>query len=135
MDGAGVPADFEPALTEIKDRFGYRSFNLIDTIFLFATTDSGSARVRAPVSDGGVFDVGFDRATWIYGEPKSSVLFENLSIVAMAAEISLHTNVKVPEDHKVLIGKSSLRGAGLETDLVLVIETEVKATWPQDTGG
>lgn len=135
VDGPGVPADLEAALSELSEIFSYRGFKLIDTVFLFATTDSGSAQVKAPVGDGTVFDVGFDRATWIYGEPRHSVRFENLSVSAAAANIYLHTNVEVPEGHKVLIGKSSLEGAARDTDLVLVIEIRLKATWPRDADG
>ncbi len=133
--GQGIPADLEAALAELTELFGYRGFELVDTVFLFASTDAGSARVRAPVRDGGIFDVGFDGARVIYGEPKHSVLFENLTIQAIAADIDLQTNVEVKEGHKVLIGKSSLRGAGEDKDLVLVIEIRLKATWPRDSEG
>ncbi len=131
VDGSGVPEDLEESLSEVSEIFGYRSFELVDTVFLFATTASGSARVHAPVRDGSVFEIGFERATWLYGEPKHSVRFENLRVSAPAANIQLHTNVEVPEDHKVLIGKSSLRGADRDEDLVLVIEIRLRATWSQ----
>ena len=106
--------------------------SFVDTIFLFATTDAGSAGLRAPVRGGDIFDVGFERATVVYGEPKSSVLFENLSVSSAASDIRMHTNVEVRDGHKVLIGKSSLRSGDQDRDLILVIEIRLKASWPPD---
>lgn len=134
-DSSNLPAGLKSSLAELTELVGYRGFEVIDTIVLFATTDAGSAEVRGPVRDGSIFDVGFDRATVVYGEPKNSVLFENLSISAVAADIQLRTNVKVPEGHMVLIGKSSLRGTGEDKDLVMAIEIRLKATWPRDKDG
>ncbi len=130
FDGPDLPPDMRTPLAEISELFGYRGFELVDTVLLVATTDAGSARARAPLRGGGMVDVGFERATVLYGEPKHSVLFENLSFNAIDADVLLQTNVEVREGHKVLIGKSSLRGG--DHDLVLVIEIELQATWPRD---
>jgi hypothetical protein len=133
VDAPDLPAHLKTALAEVTELFGYRGFELIDTIFLFATTDTGSARVRAPVRDGAIFDVSFDRATVLYGEPKHSVSFENLSISAVGTDnVQLRTHVKVPEEHTVLIGKTGPQRAGEDRDLVLAIETRLKATWDTD---
>ena len=130
-DVEGTPADLEPSLSELGELFGYRTFKWVDTLYLFATTDLGSARVVAPVRDGGMFEVAFDRATVLYGEPKNSVRFENLSISAPLAEIVMHTNLDVREDHQVVIGKSSLKGTGSDEDLVFVVEIRLKIA-PRD---
>lgn len=132
VSGSGVPADLESALAELTELFGYRGFELVDTVFLYSTTGAGRAGVSAPVRDGGTFQVSFDQAKVIYGEPKQWVRFENLTIRAKGAEIELATNVEVLEDHKVLIGKSSLRGQ--DSDLVLVIEARLKAPQPAAGG-
>lgn len=130
MDSPDLPANLESALAELSELVGYHGFEVVDTIVLHATTDAGSAEVRGPVRDGAIFDVGFDRATVVYGEPKNSVLFENLSISAPAEDIRLRTNVKVPEGHTVLIGKGSIRGTEGNKDLVMAIE--IRLTLPRD---
>ena len=127
----------EAALDELTELFSYRSFHLLDTVLVRTTADAGRAGVNAPLRDGGAFRLSFDTATVIYGEPKHLVRFENLHLAVDSAEIEIRTNVEIREGHKVLIGKSSIRGSEANPDLgdlVLVIEARLKETWAPDTG-
>jgi hypothetical protein len=134
VDSPAIPDDMKAAISELAELFNYRGFELVDTVFLRATADAGAAQVSTPLRDGGSFGVAFDTATVIYGEPKHLVRFKNLTLSSPSARIEIRPNGEVGEGHKVLIGKSSLHDAGVDADLVLIIEAKLKETWPPGTG-
>lgn len=136
MDGDGaaeMPQDLKAAFADLTELRGYGGYELVDTLFLHAAQGSGRSALNTAIGGRAKINIRFDQLRILYGEPKHMIRFEDLSIESVEAGIDLHTNVELPDGHKLLIGKSSSRGD--DPDLILVIEARLKDAWPPGTGG
>lgn len=125
---AELPADLEAVVGQLRELFGYRSFELFDTLFL-RVRDGSSGRLRGYIAERSSYDfslnrakvLGFNRET---REEKQSILrFDGLTFLFQGDRSRLSTDVEVREGQKAVIGKAAPGDGG--PTLILVIEAKI----------
>ncbi|MCP4655117.1 MAG: hypothetical protein GY856_06815 [bacterium] len=125
---AELPADLEAVVGKLRKLFGYRGFELLDTLFL-RVRDGSQGRLRGYLAEGITYDfslnrakvLGFNRAT--LEEEQSTLRFDGLTFLFQGDRSRLATDVEVREGQKAVVGKAAPGNGG--PALILVIEAKI----------
>jgi len=127
-DAAALPSDLEAVVARLGDLFGYRDFELLDTIFLRVRDGSG-AQVESFLNEENPYQFRFKRAR-IFGfnrttmqEDESILRFEDLFFHHLKESTDLQTGVEIREGQKAVIGKTTPGRDG--QTLILVLEAKI----------
>lgn len=141
-----VPPELEPVAEQLRDLFGYRGIDLVDTLLL-RVSDGGEGMVRGVLSGAAVgvpYRLGINQARLVRGQDEVSVRLDGLIFEAMTPgdegvaplegdeaktqyrkefRTSLVTDVDVRVGQKAVVGKAATNGA--RDGLILVLEARV----------
>jgi hypothetical protein len=143
LSGA-VPSELEEVARQLKQVFGYRGVELVDSLSIRAR-DRGEALVTGAFSQGedlepAPYRLGFNRALVVDGQDARSVRLDGLRFMAelrrwrastpqgepgriVSSEVNLTTDVEVREGQKAVVGKAATDGE--RDSLILVVEVKV----------
>jgi hypothetical protein len=143
LSGA-VPSELEEVARQLKQVFGYRGVELVDSLSIRAR-DRGEALVTGAFSQGedlepAPYRLGFNRASVVDGPDARSVRLDGLRFMAelrrwrastpqgepgriVSSEVNLTTDVEVREGQKAVVGKAATDGE--RDSLILVVEVKV----------
>lgn len=136
LDDGPLPRDLDTVTQELGKLFGYRSFTLLDTIFL-RVRDGRGGRVDGAVNGGSGesrsnYDFGFNEAKIIPREDRNLVRLDGLVFLYgrnKSADndfrASLRTDIEVREGQKAVVGKATPQGADAGKTLILVVEAKI----------
>lgn len=139
-----VPAQLEEVARQLRQVFGYRGVELVDSVSL-RVRDYGDGAVSGAFSEGddrepSPYRLGFNRANVVSGPEARSVRLDGLQFEArlvrwraatpegepghfINSEINLTTDVEVREGQKAVVGKAATDGE--RDSLILVVEAKV----------
>lgn len=141
-----VPPELEPVAEQLRDLFGYRGIDLVDTLLL-RVSDGGEGMVRGVLSGAAVgvpYRLGINQARLVRGQDEVSVRLDGLIFEAMTPggeevaplegdeaktryrkefRTSLVTDMDVHVGQKAVVGKAATSGA--RDGLILVLEARV----------
>ena len=143
LSGA-VPEHLEEVAQQLRQVFGYRGVELVDSVSI-RVRDHGDAAVAGAISQGedrepSPYRLGFNRATVVSGQEARSVRLDGLVFEArlvrwrdptsagepghfVNSEVNLTTDVEVREGQKAVVGKAATDGE--RDSLILVVEARV----------
>jgi hypothetical protein len=139
-----VPAHLEEVAGQLRQVFGYRGVELVDSVSV-RVRDHGDAAVSGALSqeadrEPSPYRLGFNRATVVSGQEARSIRLDGLLFEArlirwraatsdgepghfVNSEVNLTTDVEVREGQKAVVGKAATNGA--RDSLILVVEARV----------
>lgn len=143
LSGA-VPEHLEEVARQLRQLFGYRGVELVDSVGI-RVRDHGDAAVAGAISQGedlepAPYRLGFNRAMVVSGQEARSIRLDGLVFEArlnrwrgptpegepghvVSSEVSLRTDVEVREGQKAVVGKAATDGE--RDSLILVVEARV----------
>jgi hypothetical protein len=139
-----VPAHLEEVAGQLRQVFGYRGVELVDSVSV-RVRDHGDAAVSGALSQEGdrepsPYRLGFNRALVVSGQDARSIRLDGLLFEArlvrwraatsdgepgrfVSSEVNLTTDVEVREGQKAVVGKAATPGD--RDSLILVVEAKV----------
>lgn len=139
-----VPAHLEEVAGQLRQVFGYRGVELVDSVSV-RVRDHGDAAVSGALSqeadrEPSPYRLGFNRALVVSGQEARSIRLDGLLFEArlvrwraatsdgepgrfVSSEVNLTTDVEVREGQKAVVGKAATPGD--RDSLILVVEAKV----------
>ncbi len=125
----------EPIAADLLRLFGHRNFTVLDTLFL-QIGDGSNGRVEGSFDDGqAAIPIGYqfaiDSVRILPGEGQKRIRLETLTFEVTGENATgvrralLRTDVEVPDGRRMVVGKATPRGGGLDT-LVVVVQATVQ---------
>lgn len=126
------PADLAPAIKQMRTLFPYKSYRMLDTIWVrtrenerLESSGLAPSALKSDPNFDPVYRLTANRATLVSPDPKT-VRFENLSLALTLREkmaVTIGSSFDVREGQKVVIGKTNPTGA--DTAVILVVTAKI----------
>jgi len=125
-----VPPQLEPALKQLRSIFNYKSYQLLDTIFMRnRTLERGStlgflsppeSEAKSPIAIGGNYSFTYSHSYLTHDEKGDLIHLDNVSL-QIGHGSSISTNIDLRPGQMVVVGKSNLGTGGAALIAVVTV--------------